>query len=505
LLTKTFNSFTFQIENYDSKFNWRIQPSSGYVSQGSSGKVTVTGLKANSIISVRVTASRAQYTDGFETIAVETSPESDALIPRLSIIGETNQEFYVKIENYDAKFIWNLETTRGTAEEKLPGLYRIYNFGSATDPVFITVNSSRDGFKPGKSTAIKNGTPTPAPSPTMNTSPRTPTYSVSGITVNKNAITPGQSVTVNFNLATTNLSVFPQQLTVLFGNFNDDQYLGGAPATLVSGDITSGNYTATVSLPTITPGGTYPVYVFIKGSLSIIGPSVTLSAPPAPPPPPTPTYSVSGITVNKSAITTGQSVTVSFNLATTNSPNLSGLYVLFGNINDDAYLGRAPVTLVSGDISSGSYTATVNLPEITPGGSYPVYVFIKGSLSVPGPSVRLSAPPAPPAPPTPTYSVSGITVSRTSISTGQEVTVNFNLNTTNSPNLSGLYVLFGNINDDQYSSGAPAILVAGNVSSGSYTATLRLPTITPSGSYPVYVFIKGSLNVTGPSITLSAP
>ena len=506
LLSTTFNSFVIQIVNYDPSFIWRIEPSDGYASRDGNGKVTVTGLKPSQPISVRVTASKPQFKDGFETIAVETSPESDALVPKLSILGETNSEFYVKIENFDGKFMWNVESTRGTIEEKLPGLYRIYNFGSTADPVFITVSSSRVGFKPGKSTAIKNGTGSPLPSPTPKPTTGPPTYSVSGITVNKMAITTGQSITVNFNLATTNLSDFPQPLTVLFGNINDDVYLGGAPATLASGNISSGSYTATLSLPTITPSGTYPVYIFIKGSLSVTGPSVTLTAPPPPPPPPAPTYSVSGITVNKTAITSGQSITVNFNLNTTNLSDFpQPLTVLFGNINDDVYLGGAPATLASGNISSGSYTATLSLPTITPSGTYPVYIFIKGSLSVTGPSVTLTAPPPPPPPPAPTYSVSGITVNKTVITTGQSVTVNFNLSTTNSPNLSGLYVLFGNINDDQYFNGAPATRVSGDVSSGSYTATLSLPAITPVGSYPVYVFIKGLLSVTGPSVAVNSP
>ena len=130
----------------------------------------------------------------------------------------------------------------------------------------------------------------------------------------------------------------------------------------------------------------------MKGVIDVRGPSVTLVAPPAPPPPPPPTYSVSGITVDKTSITTGQSVTVTFNLATTNLPNLPGVSVLFGNLNDDAYLGGALATRLSGDVSSGSYTATVSLPTITPGGTYPVYVFMKGVIDVRGPSVTLVAP-----------------------------------------------------------------------------------------------------------------
>ena len=272
LLSTTFNSFVFQIVNYDPSFNWRIEPSDGYASRDGNGKVTVTGLKPSQPVSVRVTASKPQFKDGFETIAIETSPESDALVPKLSIVGETNSEFYIKIENFDAKFMWNVESTRGTIEEMLPGLYRIYNFGSTVDPVFITASSSRVGFKPGKSTAIKNGVPA-APPP-----PPTPTYSVSAITVNKTAITTGQSVTVNFNLSTTN-SPNLSGLYVLFGNINDDQYFNGALATRISGDVSSGSYTATVSLPTITPVGSYPVYVFIKGLLSVTGPSVAVNSP----------------------------------------------------------------------------------------------------------------------------------------------------------------------------------------------------------------------------------
>ena len=137
LISKTFNSFIFQIENYDSKFNWRVEPSEGYASRDINGKVTITGLKPKMIISVRVTASRVQYRDGFETISVETAPESEALVPKLSVIGETSQEFYVKIENHDAKFSWNFATTKGVYEEKLPGLYRVYGFGNLTGAVFV--------------------------------------------------------------------------------------------------------------------------------------------------------------------------------------------------------------------------------------------------------------------------------------------------------------------------------------------------------------------------------
>lgn len=156
LVSTTFNSFTFQIENYDSTFNWRVEPSDGYASREAKGKVVVTGLKPNSIYSVRVTTSRPTYKDGFETIFVETAPESEALIPKLSIVGETNQDFYVKIENYDPKFTWTLQTTKGSFESKLPDVFRIYGYGVLTEPVFITVTSSRAGYKAGKTIAMKN-------------------------------------------------------------------------------------------------------------------------------------------------------------------------------------------------------------------------------------------------------------------------------------------------------------------------------------------------------------
>ena len=156
LLATTFSSFTFQIENYDSSFNWRLEPSDGYASRDAKGKVVVTGLKPNSIYSVRVTTSRPTYKDGYETLSVETAPESEALIPKISILGETNQDFYVKIENYDPKFTWNIQTTKGSVETKLPDVFRIYGYGVLTEPVFVTVISSRAGFKSGKTIAIKN-------------------------------------------------------------------------------------------------------------------------------------------------------------------------------------------------------------------------------------------------------------------------------------------------------------------------------------------------------------
>ncbi|CAN2170978.1 hypothetical protein MCEMRE217_00053 [Candidatus Nanopelagicaceae bacterium] len=156
LLATTFNSITFQIENYDSSFNWRVEPSDGYASRDAKGKVVVTGLKPNSIYSVRVTAARPTYKDGFETISAETAPESDALTPMLLVLGETSQDFYVKIENYDPKFTWSIQATKGIIETKLPDVFRIYGYGVLTEPVFVTVFSSRAGFKSGKAIAIKN-------------------------------------------------------------------------------------------------------------------------------------------------------------------------------------------------------------------------------------------------------------------------------------------------------------------------------------------------------------
>ena len=90
-----------------------------------------------------------------------------------------------------------------------------------------------------------------------------PTYSVSGVSVDKTTITTGQSVTVRFNLATTNLTSFPQPLSVLFGDMSDEYTTGVAP-TLISGDITNGAYTASLGLPANTPGGNYGVHIFIK-------------------------------------------------------------------------------------------------------------------------------------------------------------------------------------------------------------------------------------------------
>ncbi len=123
------------------------------------------------IVSVRVTTSRSTYKDGFETLAVETLNESDALVPTLSILGETNQDFYVKVENFDPKYMWRIETSKGSYEEKLPGLYRIYGYGNLIAPMFVTVNSSQEGFKPGRAIAIKNPTPSPTPSSTPSPTP----------------------------------------------------------------------------------------------------------------------------------------------------------------------------------------------------------------------------------------------------------------------------------------------------------------------------------------------
>jgi hypothetical protein len=77
-------------------------------------------------------------------------------MPKISILGETSQDFYVKIENYDSKFTWTIQTTKGSFETKLPDVFRIYGYGVLTEPVFVTVISSRVGFKAGKTIAIKN-------------------------------------------------------------------------------------------------------------------------------------------------------------------------------------------------------------------------------------------------------------------------------------------------------------------------------------------------------------
>ena len=123
----------------------------------------------------------------------------------------------------------------------------------------------------------------------------------------------------------------------------------------------------------------------------------------------TPTFAVSNMKVDKSSLVGPGTIKIDFDLATTNLTEWStSPLIVTTTIDDDfeACPNTSSAQLISGNIQSGSYTATLNYCNQMGTGAHQIYIVRKakiGSFSHPGPTINYvnNAPPPTPTP-TPT-------------------------------------------------------------------------------------------------------
>jgi hypothetical protein len=337
----------------------------------------------------------------------------------------------------------------------------------------------------GNSGTLKPGavsSPSPSPSPSTGARQKiAPTYSFSSSGMSANKIKAGEAIEVTFKLTS-------DDPTVSIPTAGIDLVTGHVPATLVSGDKTSGTWRVMLSSAQSTFAGSYKVFLAVVGyangekneewltvgNLEVSG--VVKTAP---------KYLFSAASSSSNSAAPGSKITVEFNLSS-DDPTVSTPTALI-----DSVTGHTQATLLSGNKSSGRWRAELTIPDNTFAGSYRLYLAVVGyangekneewltvgNISISGPTKLV-----------PFYRFSNVVIDKTKVSPGGSVTVTFEHISNDSTAEAPYAYIDGAVGPTQASNSS------GTNMSGVWTANLQVPADAFAGTYSVVLLGMGYAN-----------
>ena len=219
------------------------------------------------------------------------------------------------------------------------------------------------------------------------------TISYSNVTIDRTSISTGQSINVTFDMRSTGLTTTPVQpsafLEIADQSSECEEECGETVTKMVSGNISQGKWSATISAGSALPSGTYRVVIWIgklkgvSGALYYHNQSVILTNTSLPIKPTTNpiTISYSNVTIDRTSISTGQSINVTFDMRSTGLTTTPVQPSAFLEIADQSSeceeeCGETVTKMVSGNISQGKWSATISAGSALPSGTYRVVIWI---------------------------------------------------------------------------------------------------------------------------------
>lgn len=219
--------------------------------------------------------------------------------------------------------------------------------------------------------------PTPTPTSTPTSAPISipvpgtkviPRYTFSNTTYSLSSAAPGSSVVVTFNLSSDDPTVTTPTVTL-------DGVVSHVEATLVSGDKRSGSWRAIVNIPNSAFAGTYNLMLTALGYANgekneewkKIG-QITVSGPIKL----VPYYRFSGVTIDKTQVSRGDTVNVSFTFAS-NDSTVEPPYAAIDGIVNPVIANKT-----SGTNLSGSWNVALPIPGDAAPGTYNLIIFGMG-------------------------------------------------------------------------------------------------------------------------------
>ncbi len=195
-----------------------------------------------------------------------------------------------------------------------------------------------------------------------------PKYVFSGASSSSSSAAPGSKITVEFNLSSDDPTVSTPTALI-------DSVTGHTQATLLSGNKSSGRWRAELTIPDNTFAGSYKVEVVVVGyangekneewltvgNIAISGPTKLV-----------PFYRFSNVVINKTNVSPGGSVAVSFE-HTSNDSTAEAPYAYI-----DGAVGPTQASNTSGTNMSGAWTANLQVPADAFAGTYSVVLLGMG-------------------------------------------------------------------------------------------------------------------------------
>jgi len=195
-----------------------------------------------------------------------------------------------------------------------------------------------------------------------------PKYLFSAASSSSSSAAPGSKITVEFNLSSDDPTVSTPTALI-------DSVTGHTQATLVSGNKTSGRWRAELAIPDNTFAGSYKVEVVVVGyangekneewltvgNIAISGPTKLV-----------PFYRFSNVVINKTKVSPGGSVTVTFE-HTSNDSTADAPYAYIDDV-----VSPTEASNTSGTNMSGVWTANLQVPADAFAGTYNVVLLGMG-------------------------------------------------------------------------------------------------------------------------------
>jgi hypothetical protein len=333
--------------------------------------------------------------------------------------------------------------------------------------------------------------------------------SISDISINALSFNAGDSVRVQFSTKTTSLAQ-GQEAYVSINSYEDCEVEGcsvGGLANLVSGDSSNGTWLSALTIPPSAVSGEYTISIYFPKLKGVNGfyyrhpTRITVKGVDPTPPAPAPSIVLGQITLNKNEFKIGETLIVRLPVKTSNLPTgvpLNATIFTADDCEESNCSSGGTGKLVSGSLQDGVWEIGIPIYQGMYSGTYSMsYGFfkLKGASGAIGPLQSniikiVGVEPPPPAPPI-SVKISNISPKQTTINAGQTLNVNFEITSSNlDANQIVQAYLFSVNGDDSCEEGCGlelGKLISGSMNKGVWSASIQIPSYTPTGNYNLRV------------------
>ena len=350
---------------------------------------------------------------------------------------------------------------------------------------------------------------------------------ISNVSIDKLAVSAGESVKVQFNTTTTSLPVgqIPVGSLDVYGSEDCEGDNCSVPGgiVLVSGDSSNGTWSGSFQFSKQAISGSYSLLIYFpkfKGTPGFFYTHpqkiVVKGVDPAPPAPPA-SASMSISSFGKTNLTIGESLIVKIGVKTSNFPvgvPMQATIFTPNDCEDESCSSSGVGKLVWGTLENGTWEISVPIHSQMLSGKYSMnYGFFKlkgtpGVIGTISDFLVVQGIAAPPVPLPATIKISNIKPSSTSINVGSGLAVQFDLASTNlnDNEIVQIYLTDDSSgNCDEGCGVGTAKLIKGSIANGSWIAQFTIPNTVPTGNYNLVVSVPKRKGTSGAYVFYPQP
>lgn len=352
--------------------------------------------------------------------------------------------------------------------------------------------------------------------------PVAPSISISNVSLDNYSVVAGESVYVRFSASSTSLpyGLVNPTVSILYGEDCEDENCGvSESAELVSGDSSAGTWSVGLDIPSTSLSGNYVLTIFFGKNKGTPGAyykhsqTITVSGIAPPTVAPAATVSMSGISLSKTKLSSGDSLVIRLSIKSTNLPTEVPLQATIfdeDECEDERCSSYGTGKLVSGTLTNGTWEVIVPIHSELVSGTYSInYGFFKlkgtsGAIRTMSDAIVVSG--IPPITSKTTIQFFNFNPTKSSVRAGDVLDVQFDLKTTGVSPADSPQVFLSNTTGEPCADGCGlgyAKLVKGSISGGSWVASISIPNSVRSGNYKLIASFPKFKGVSGSDVIYS--